>query len=235
MTPEREALAAAIAAHGEAIGAADKARETLDRAQAFVDDLEAQVAQFGDLDVRIASSRAESIKRAMATGATPTLEPSEELTAALLEKAEAEHKLSAARQALEALRGELDTANAAVKRAGLVKEWAAEKVLATELDGAAESFVARLSELRRDFYMLQFSMRQMVHRDPDAPKPAVIAGDLRPVVVSPAVVAAVRENVLGDSEARGGMRVRDEVASHVRDYFTALKSDAGAVFGDGLT
>ena len=104
----RAALAAKIRERNLAQSRRDQTAEAVKRAANFVGRLEANLAAFADTDSRIARSRAELFRRALAEGdATPMLSLSSELGKAAAQKLDAENQLDAARQAYKALALEL--------------------------------------------------------------------------------------------------------------------------------
>ena len=93
----------------------DAARDAADRAEAFVGGLETSMAEFADTDTRIAASRAQAFKEALAKGnATPMLSLSPELSAIAGKRLDVANQLNAARQARECLTEELNDAERAL-------------------------------------------------------------------------------------------------------------------------
>lgn len=232
----REKLQAAIDAYNAGVADAQKAVEALNRAKAFLGELEASVAEFKNLDDEIAASRAENIERAMVAGETPTLDASPDLVAAAAKRADAENKLASAEGAIVSIEKKLADLNEKVARLDLEREWAAEAVLAAEAHSAAIAFHDDLAELRRKYYWIFAATSQRVRLDPKTLPKAIYPGQhvpaWRPVNVSIEVSRAINESVLGNHEERHGLAMRNGASNAVSGLFTLLKYNADATLED---
>jgi hypothetical protein len=117
MSALREELRAAIYAAFIADSTLRAAEAMADRAREFVRNIERSIEGFADVDARISSERADDIKAAFAEGREPSFDLSLELTKAIASRAEAENRLSAARQAAATLAGEHADAQAHERKA----------------------------------------------------------------------------------------------------------------------
>ena len=149
----RAALAAKIRERNLAQSRRDQTAEAVKRAANFVGRLEANLAAFADTDSRIARSRAESFRRALAEGdATPMLSLSSELGKAAAQKLDAENQLDAARQAYKALALELAEEQASLDRLKADTRTAAKHVISCYADHKAVELAQlenEAGELRR--------------------------------------------------------------------------------------
>jgi chromosome segregation ATPase len=121
----------------------DATADAVERAQAFVGRLRDNLAKFDDVSSRIATARGEAFRRSLATGeALPMAPLSKELTAASMERLDAQNQLEGGEQALAALTAELDCENCELGVLERNVVGAAKKVVAHHGDMLAE-------ELRR--------------------------------------------------------------------------------------
>ncbi|MBB4199198.1 hypothetical protein CCR94_01990 [Rhodoblastus sphagnicola] len=239
MSAAREKLATAISNYHDAVAAADKAKETLEKATAFVADLERQVGNFKALDKEIAASRAASIERALTAGETPSLEASPELSAELVKKHDAENRLSSARQAVGVLEEKFTAADAAAKRADLQKERSAAEVLASEAETLAASFSKDFEDLRRRYFILQTMTAQRIRIDPQtlpADMPSYLIRPDAHIDFAPDVSKVVGlASALGAYDSNSPEQiVRDGSARAAEEFFAALKGNASATIEDYL-
>jgi hypothetical protein len=239
MNALREKLNAVISKYHDSVAAADNAKETLSRAQAFVSGLEAQASAFGAVDKKIAASRAASIEKAISAGEAPTIEISPELAAELAKKLDAENHLTAARQAVSVLQEKCDAFNQAAARSDLEREWAAAEVLSSESTGMAEAFAADFKDLRRRYFVLQAMTTQRVPIDPTtlpANLPSSLISPTTHIDFSDEVSKVVQLGaVIGSYEVNSReQQIRNESARAVEDFFDRLKNDASATIEDSL-
>lgn len=237
MSDARAKLAAALTKYQDAVAAAGKAKETLEKASSFVADLESQVEKFKALDNKIAAERAASIERALSAGEAPSLKASPELSAELIRKHDAENNLSAARQAVDVLEEKSKAADAAAKRTELEKEWAAAEVLASEAEELATAFAAEFEDLRRRYFVLQSMTEQRVRTDPST-LPASLPGSLIPSTTHidfhrDVTTIMQLSSVIGSYEVNSKeQQVRDRSARTVKNFFARLQTDASAMIED---
>ena len=148
----REALLTAIESRNDARERVAVASATLERAGAFVAQLEANLAQFDSVDARIAASRADAFKRALTEDeAMPALSLSAELSAASAKKLDAQNQLSGARQAYAALSAEYDETQGLLTQLQSAVGTAAALVVGAAADELAKELVgieARAAALR---------------------------------------------------------------------------------------
>lgn len=235
-SPERHALREAITAHDDAVEQAERAQTLLDKAHALHEDITDQLAGHKDLDAAIAAARANKLKIALASADHP-LPPDDgqpEFAAKIIARNNLREHLDQIAVTLPVLESELKDAQKHVERCDIAIEHAAENVICAEAEQLAVEFLATLTALRRQHYVLASFCTRYVRRLPDEGGVRPIAGQLygtsgpRRVRMSSVTLGAAMENILGDSEIKGGMRVRDAVAQAVSEYWAALKSDADA-------
>lgn len=228
MTSPREALRAAIEAHDAALAAAKSAEATLARAAAYHNELTNKLAEFADVDARVASERADAIRAAMANGTAPVFEVSAELSAALAKKLDAENRLEAAKQAVSALHAEHDAAQQHAERVGIALEWAAERVMLSAADALAAEYAATLSKAR-ELYLAMWGMSVAPIRRPPEEITRLSPAPTRSLRVSPDVAAAVNaaEIIIETSNTRRDL-YRKQMRAAVAGWLAELKSDPAA-------
>ncbi len=102
----RDELTAALRIRDVFAESSSAAAEAVKQAREFVASLERRAQAFADLDAKVASERAASMKAAMARGEAPKFDFSPELAAAAAEKMEIENQILAARTGLKELERE---------------------------------------------------------------------------------------------------------------------------------
>lgn len=110
--PLRHDLARAIEERQAAAAKRDAARDVLERSHAFVLELEERLQSVAEKDAAAIREKAAHFKAALVEATTPTLSTSAKLSAASLQRVEAENTAEAARQAHKALGDELAEAEA---------------------------------------------------------------------------------------------------------------------------
>lgn len=222
-SPERKALADAIAAHAAAIETVAQAEATLTKANDLHCGLQAQLAAFESLDSDIARARTERMKLALATGEHhfPADEP-EGFASRIIARDNLQDHLNRVRETLPLLMAERDFAQTNVATLDIEREIAAEKVIAIEAEEMAVAFLAQLNALRSEHYRLA-SYHNRWRKTPTG---------MTQVRMSSIVMGAAMENILGDSEIHGGIRVREAIAKAMNEYWAALKSDPRAMLAD---
>ncbi len=235
-TPKRTALSSAIAAHAKALNNVQVAEDVLEKANTHLSGLQDRFAEFDGLDQQIESARADELQAKFATGEeiASLVDPPSGFAAATLKRDHLEAEIAAARSAIKILEGKLAQAEEDVAQRDYEREAAAECVIIAETEQLAIKHLAKLATLRKEHYILANLVNKYVKRDPServvGSVPGLLygSGGVRKIKMSAVVINAATQDILGDSERSGGIRVRDAVAQAVNDYWQALKADADA-------
>lgn len=231
---ERSALREAISTHKAALEQVASAKATLQKGNDLVAALSKELAEFQDLDNEVALARSANLKLALATGEQHfnIAEPSG-FASRIIARDNAMERLASVQMALPTLEREVADAEAEATNCDFAIERAAEKVLAVETELRAVAHLEKITALRKEHYIIsQLAMRYVKH-----PPSFNSAGQLgtisqRRAQMSGVTISAAMENVLGDYELRGGMKVRNEMGLAAQAYWQALKTNADAEFAE---
>ncbi|WP_146030255.1 hypothetical protein [Methylocella silvestris] len=195
----------------------------VDGARKFLREVEGSLAQFADIDARIAGERTSNIRDAICGGMAPTLELSDDLRSATVAKAEAANRLEAARQASAALASEHAACVLDENEAKRAVDACLFDVVADEADSLAAELLAaeaEATEIRTRLHALgSVAVRNS-------------SGVARPFPLSPFQLSALIEHRKGsDCELRNTLAWRrtQEHALAWRSYVGALAHDAAAM------
>lgn len=230
---ERDILRNAIAAHHHALELVATAKETLQKARDLASDLALKAAAFDGLDNEIARARAAQMKLCLANGDDFPPFDDAEFASRLIARDNVLTRLRHVRDTIPTLEKELADAEAEATRLDFAREACAEKVLAAETELLAIAHLEKIEELRKEHYVITALATRYVRHPPTINS----AGQLgtvsqRRAQMSGAVHGVAMENILGDYEARGGMRVRHATSLAAQTYWNALKNDADVQFAD---
>jgi hypothetical protein len=211
-----------------------RAEELLQRAQDMADSINEKRAQFDGLDDEIAAANADNVKRAIMGESCVLTEAPQGFASQLVARDNANTQLQSVNEALPLLREQLESAKRRLYECDALRDAAAEQVIATEAEAMATAHLEKLDALRAEHYVLNFLSMQHVKRSPSENVVASVPGQLygsgptRRVQMSPVVNEAASEQILGASEFKGGLRVREAIGARVASYFRALKDDPDA-------
>jgi hypothetical protein len=231
---KREELARAIQVHQQALEAVVSAKITLQKALDLASALSAELAGFSGLDDEIARARTASMKAVLAVGETHfEIDEPEGFASRLVSREVITARLEQVSGTISVLEKELSDAQAEAARLDFAREHAAEKVLAAETERRAIAHLEKIEELRKEHYIITALATRYVRHPPTANSTGQYGGVSQRRAQMPGSVHGVAmENVLGDYEARGGMRVRHAMGLAAQAYWQALKNDADVQFAD---
>lgn len=240
-TNPRSELREAIEAHVAALTRMHDAEVTLAKAGAMHCQLMARRADaFQNLDDQIALARAANLKRALDSDEDTrlsTLEAPAGFAAALVAREDLDEQIQGVKDSLPVLESELEEARRAAERAEYNLDCARERVFVAEATETAQEFMRALMELRQMSLKLRFMAVRQVRRSPDARDstggPFYGSGPNRPLTMPLAVNNAIHEEVMGDYDRRGGIKLRDETANKVTAWWAALRTNPDAEFEAG--
>lgn len=233
MTPERKALAESITKYAFALQQVEQAEDVLQKANNRLCVLFAESAELSEHDAVIEAKRVEGFKMALINDEPVLMQEPPGYASIHLRKERCASEIQATKEGIKVLEAELDAAKENAEELNIAIENAAEAVIAKEAEQMAISFMARLEELRREQYVMAALMNRWIPRTRDN---AVVGISNEPVrgvrqVKFPAIVGvATSQPILGDSELKGGIRVRNAVTAAVNNYWQKLKEDAEAQF-----
>jgi tetratricopeptide (TPR) repeat protein len=239
LTPQRQSLAAAIGDYRMALSDVARAEELLQRAQDMAESINEKRAAFAGLSDEIAAVNADNVRRAIMGEDCLLTEPATGFAGRLVARDSADAQLQSVNEAIPLLREQLEGAKRRLNECDALRDAAAERVIATEADAMAMAHLQKLEALRAEHYVLNFLAMQHVKRAPSENVVASVPGQLygsgptRRVQMSPVVNEAISEQILGTSEFRGGLRVREAIGAQVASYFRALKDDPDAALDIG--
>jgi chromosome segregation ATPase len=236
----RQQLREAIEANAEALADMRHAENTLARAHEMLGALMAKRADFDSLDSEIATARANLVKQALESEGNEHLlteEPSG-FAAAKIARENLDLKIAGVRDSIKVLEEELNAAREHTDECSVAIEHAAEAVIAEQAEQMAISFMTKLEDLRREQYVLAALINRWIPRARSENAVGIHGEPVRGVrqVKMPAVVGeAASQPIVGDSERKGGIFIRNAMMEAVARYWQNLKDDANAMLDDGAT
>ncbi len=232
----RGELRQAIEDYQAALGDMHHAENVLARANEMLGALRAKRASFDSLDEEIASARANLIKQALANDGSEhllTQEP-EGFAAAKIARDNLDAQIDGVRDSIKVLEAELANAHRHTEEADFALELARKGVFAHEAETAAREFMQRLMDVRRMSMMLRFMNLRQMRKHPNALSVTGSHfygdGGMRKIGMPRLVTDAVHEEVMGDFDRRGGLKIRDDIARAVADWWARLRVDPLATF-----
>ncbi|WP_363348298.1 hypothetical protein [Methylocystis echinoides] len=238
MSNPRQQLREAIKASAAALSELRHAENMLDRAHSLYDSLvEKRDEQFANLDDEMGRARADNLKRAIQGDENAHLlqEPGG-FAAALIARDHLDQQIAGVHDSLPVLEAELTDARRAAEEADYTVELCRERVFADEAERLAQEFMQKLAEIRRMSIRLRFMALRQVRRDPNARSLTggqfYGQGHTRNISMPQSVAAAVHEEVMGDFDIRGGLKMREELSTRVADYWARLRIDPEAEFNE---
>ena len=226
MNDPRKALKSAHASLQTAQEHVDACADLHDRGLRFVAGLEAQLAAFDDVALAVAGERAEAMRQAMVGGLAPSMTLSPALLERVGAKADCEHRLEAARQALGSLRSDLEAAQAGEQKCKARIADAHRSVLEAEAEELAED----VANLRSKLTVRQAKLMALENLwAPDG------SGQARPLRLSQAAMDTMADpgvTVRMAAFNSGEFRLKETEAVRWRDFASRLLFDASAEYGD---
>jgi hypothetical protein len=236
MTKEREQLREAIKDYTEALANMHRAENTLARAHEMMDTLLSNRSCFDALDSEIATARADLIRQALDCEDNRHLlvaEP-EGFAAAKVSRDNLDQQIAGVNDLLAVLEEKLANARGHAEECDYALELAREAVFGQEAEALAQDFLQRLMEVRRMSLELRFMSLRQMRKSPDALSVtgSQLYGDggMRKISMPRLVADAVHEDVMGDYDRRGGLKLRDDVGRAVADWWARLRIDPLATF-----
>jgi uncharacterized protein (DUF3084 family) len=237
-TPERKALAEAITRFAYAQQQVAQNEATLQKANARLSSLFAESAELSEHDAAIEAKRTEGFKMALINDEPILMQEPPGYASVHLRKERCASEIQATQEGIKGLEAELEAARAHVDECDNAIELCRERVFCAEAEQLAQKFMERLDDLRRMSHKLRFmASRQVRLRQTEANSrntaPIYWGNEKsRQIGMKGFVVAACHENVMGDSDLRGNIKVRERISAEVSAYWSALKTDASAVLSE---
>jgi hypothetical protein len=210
-----------------------RAENMLHGAHDMLTKLLARSGDFASLDDEISSARAANVKAAIVGEDTLWRDdPSGRFAERLQARDKIEEEIGAVRQTIPSLERDLDDVKRAVEAARYKIEEEAERVFAQEADALAREYLAKLDEVRRMSQQLWFMADIQVKHEPQKRRhdaPLYWGGEVtRQIAMTGHVASAVKENVWGDFDARGGIALRERIRRGVTQWWHRLHADPQA-------
>jgi hypothetical protein len=234
MTPERKALAEAITRHAFALQKVKQTEELLQKANNRLCILYGESTELSEYDAEIEAKRTEGFKMALVNDEPILHQEPEGYALVRLKKERNASEIQGTRDGITALEEELEFVKREAEETDYQVELAREAVFCADAEQLAQKFFARLNDLRQMSHNLRFmAARQVTLRRPerDSSTPQMFyAGSerSRSIRMSRDVINACQENIMGNSDLHGNLKVRDRVAQEVNAYWAALRTDADA-------
>ncbi len=117
-------------------------------------------------------------------------------------------------------------------------ELARESVFCAEAEELAREFTVKLADLRRTSHLLRFMAARQVRvrqkEDNQYSNAPVYWGhqQTRQISMKGFVIGACQENIMGDSDLHGNIKVRDTISKAVSAYWAALRTDPEATLSE---
>jgi hypothetical protein len=236
MTPERKALAESITRLAYAEQQVAQTEATLEKANSRLSILLAESAELSEHDAAIDAKRSEGFKLALINDAPVLTQEVPGYAVLKLKKERNASEIQAAQEGIKGLEAELEAAREHVAECDNAVELCRESVFCSEAEQLAQEFMDRLNDLRRMSHQLRFmAARQVRLRQTESNSrntaPIYWGNEkTRQISMRPFVIGACHENIMGDSDLRGNIKVRESIAEKVNAYWSALRLDPEAQF-----
>ena len=235
MTEPRNSLRAAIDAADHADIDRAKAHEALERAKSMLEQTEAELATYADIDGEIANFLAGRLKAAIGAGellpdlsALPT-----DLQGRRAKRAELAERVAAVSGVHAELTNDLKTSEQALERKRYEVELAVEAVVVEDAKAAAEVWLTDLAALAARYWQFEALSQRRIRNAPGEPTlPGV--NPYRSLNYDAAVrkVAVQSRGVLTEDNAMLASRLREPAAAKVGAWIHALQKDPNAKLED---
>ncbi len=130
------------------------------------------------------------------------------------------------------LEQELEEVRRNAEEADYQIELAREKVFCAAAEQTAQSFMEKLNDLGRMSHKLRFMaarhvrLRRKENRASNPPQMTYYGNETtRKIDMANSVIAACQENIIGDSDLRGNIKVWERISQAVTAYWSALRTN----------
>jgi hypothetical protein len=238
-TPERKALAEAITRHAYALQKVTQIEELLQKANYRLRTLLAQSAELSEYDAEIEAKRTEGFKMALVNDEPILHQEPEGYAVIRLKKERNAAEIAGAKDGIAALEEELEFVKREAEEADYHVELAREAVFCVEAEQLAQEFKHKLDDLRRLSHKLRFMAARQVRLQratesrPDTPQMTYWGNERsRPIRMNRPVIDACQENIMGNADLYGNLKVRDRVARDVNEWWAALRTNPDAALSE---